>query len=79
MDTSMLGILAANAMEQVSDMYGDEAMVRTAAIVMEVDVGDDSHFLVISSEDRFWVQRALLKEGIETLDYLRGDVVDPES
>lgn len=64
-----LGLLTARAMEQLEERYGDqEVLLRTAAVVLEVESDDGSDILVCSTEPRSWVQIAFLDEGIRALE-----------
>lgn len=67
-DTGPLGILCAKVMDEVASEFGEDATVRTIALVVEVDRADSTWMLVRSTDDRLWVQRALLDEGIAFID-----------
>lgn len=67
-DTSMLGEIAAEAMERIAADFGDAATIRTVAIIAEIDVHDATHFYVASSDDRPWMQMAFLEQGIENIE-----------
>jgi hypothetical protein len=42
--------------------------VRTAALVIEVEHGEESETLVTATDDRLWVQVAFLREGVVVLE-----------
>jgi hypothetical protein len=70
-DTTSLGELAADTMTQVAADFGDDCYIRTAAVIVEVDSGPATHFLVRSTDDRPWVTQALLNEAFDSIATLR--------
>lgn len=67
MDTTPIGLLAQAAMEKLdAEDYPESVTIRSAALIVDVDGGD--RVLVAATEDRAWVQIALLKEAIWTVE-----------
>lgn len=69
MDTSTIGSFFAQMMEQLGEEFDDDAFIRSFAVVLEVDDGDDSLIHVCGSDDRSWAQEALLREGRRALKH----------
>jgi hypothetical protein len=63
-DTSLVGHVAAELMDQVSEQFGDNAAVETVAVVVEVrhfdGEQDATTITCVSSEPRAWAQSGLL-------------------
>jgi hypothetical protein len=68
MNTQPLGVLCARALEMLGDRYEGDALVRTAALVIEVEHGEEQETLVTATDDRLWVQVAFLREGVVVLE-----------
>ena len=64
-DTSAIGRHAAEAMETIETHEG-ETTVRTVAIIVEVDRGEETALIIRSTEDRAWALEAFLAT---TLDW----------
>lgn len=70
MDTSSVGLVAAELMERIQDDYGDGVEVGTVAVVVELDLpaseeNDDMGATEITcrcSDDRRWVQAGLFEQ-----------------
>jgi hypothetical protein len=64
-DTSMVGHVAADLMDQVSERFGEDATVETVAVVVEVRHPDgDTEATTITcgcSDERAWAQSGLLR------------------
>ncbi len=64
-DTSILGSLAADVMEQIEGLYGGEAELGTVAIIAEINVEDDefgTNVIVYKcSDSRRWIQMGLFE------------------
>ena len=71
MDTTPIGLLAQAAMEKLDELDLESECIRSAALVIDVDGGD--RVLVASTEDRPWVQVALLQEAIWSIEEERDD------
>ncbi len=64
-DTTLVGQVAAELMEQVSEQFGDEASVHTVAVVVDVhhpegEEGDSTTITCACSDPRAWAQAGLL-------------------
>lgn len=68
MDATVLGLFASQVMEKIGEDFDGDADIRTVAIVVEVDTGEDTHILVACDEDRPWVQKEFLHQAIDTLE-----------
>lgn len=66
MDTSALGKLAAELMEEIADVEGE---LRTVAIVFEVDEEESTRIDYKCNDDRRWVQRAFFDEAMASVDF----------
>lgn len=78
-DTGAVGILAANAMEQLAERYESTATVREIGLVIEVlDEERRSTFHVICTDERGWVKEALLDEGIAVIHDAEAEARAPE-
>lgn len=65
-DTRVVGHVAADLMEQVSEQFGDEATVETVAVVVEVRHPDQPSGAATTitcscSDHRAWAQSGLLR------------------
>lgn len=68
-DCSSIGECAAQAMQDVADEHDREGnRVRTVAIVVEVDRGEDTTLLIRSTEDRRWTLTAFLATAADWLE-----------
>ena len=72
-DTTMVGHVAADLMEQVSERFGEDATVDTVAVVVEVRHPDgDSEATTITcgcSDHRAWAQSGLLRFAAELVEH----------
>lgn len=76
MDTSPLGRLTAQMMEQLEAAYGDSHSLRTVAIIAECDSPTDGKIIVGCSDDRPWVWEAFLHEALGTVERRRDALHD---
>ncbi|MBM3667128.1 MAG: hypothetical protein FJW90_06540 [Actinobacteria bacterium] len=65
-DTTLVGHVAADLMERISDQFGEEATVETVAMVIEVrhSDGEEREATTITcscSDPRAWAQAGLLR------------------
>lgn len=72
MDSSSLARLTASLMEELDRDFVDGAKVGTVAIIAAVEHGEgeerESTIVLTSTDERAWVQRALLSEGFMALE-----------
>lgn len=64
---AFIGQAAAELMDDLAQAYGEDCEVTVAAIVCEVRKDGSLEIVVRSTDDRWWVQAALLWQGIETV------------
>lgn len=70
MDTSVIGQFIAQLMEQLTEDWPDGSTISDVAVVVDLIRADGEEILLTACTDkRAWVQRALLDEGLATLDY----------
>lgn len=77
-DTSVLGQLAAEVMDEVLAAYGEEEdfTLRTAAVIVEVDSARSGHIIVKCSDDRPWVLEAFMGEAIDMVGRMRAGMLE---
>jgi hypothetical protein len=72
-DTSMVGHVAADLMEQVAERFGEDATVETVAVVAEVHHSDgEEEATTITcgcSDHRAWAQSGLLRFAARLVDH----------
>jgi hypothetical protein len=68
MDSPVIGELCLRIMERVDAKYGDEAVVRDVALIVEIDGRDATFIEVACSDDRPRNQRSLLEAGLDWID-----------
>lgn len=72
-DLSHLGLKAAELMEHIASVYGEDAEVRTVLLCVEVDTGDATE-IVTAGDDRPWLQVAFLEETLATVEARRSEL-----
>ena len=78
-DLNELAQLSGKLIDKIDDLYGDQAILRTIMIIVEVDVGDDdTHLIRFSSDDRAWVQERFLELVLDETERKRENVEDDE-
>jgi hypothetical protein len=78
MDAGSLGMFTAAVMEQIEERFGDEAVLRTVAVVAEVDTGPATEILVTCDDDRPWMQIAFLHEAVDSLEARLAAMLDED-
>ena len=63
-DVSCIGLHAQEAMEAI-ETHEHETVVRTVAIIVEVDRGEETALIIRSTEDRAWALEAFLSTALE--------------
>ena len=81
---SMIGTLAMEYAEQITETYGEDAKVATVAIVAEIFAGDGETFIdtieYACTDPRRWLQLALLSEAVGQAEERNADrVAEAES
>ena len=68
MDTTRVGTIAAELMENISEKYGEDATLGVVAVVVELDVPasdenehGETHIVYRCSEPRRWIQAGLFE------------------
>lgn len=70
LDTTKLGEIAAGMMERLAESYEDyDVEVGTVALIVEVRSGEWTAVTYRCSDDRSWVQRGLMHEGLRAVGY----------
>jgi hypothetical protein len=64
-----MGQFVADFMDQINEDFGDEAVIRTFAVVAEVDHDESTTLLVNCDDDRAWVQVEFLNQALDALQY----------
>lgn len=71
-DTTDVGKLTAEFMDQIEADYGSDASIGTVAIVVEVDVPDDgpgaTQICYRCSDGRRWLQAGLFRKAMQAAD-----------
>lgn len=67
LDTTMLGNTVVEAMNELGDEFS-EGVVRSVAIVVEVDDGSKPTLWRVYGDDRKWLQRIHLEMGLGQVD-----------
>jgi hypothetical protein len=72
-DTSAVGHVAADLMEQVADQFGEDAAVETVAVIVEVrhpdeQEGQSTTITCSCSDQRAWVHSGLLRFAAELVE-----------
>jgi hypothetical protein len=78
MDTKPLLEFAMRLSEALEESFGDDAILRDVAFVCDIEDGDDTVVFPFCTDPRRWVGRALLDEGITTLDAIPREGVEGE-
>lgn len=70
LDTTKLGEIAAGMMERLAESYEDhDVEVGTVALIVEISSGDWTAVTYRCSDNRSWVQRGLMNEGVRAIDH----------
>jgi len=69
MDTTKLGELAAQFMEELTEEYGDNEEEEIDMVVMAVELKDSESTVIVtkSSDDRAWVEAAFFEAASESI------------
>jgi hypothetical protein len=79
MEVFEMGQFVADFMDQINEDFGDEAVIRTFAVVAEVDHDESTTLLVNCDDDRAWVQMEFLNQAIDGLEHRMETLRDRDS
>lgn len=69
LDTTRLGEIAANMMESLAESYEThDVSVGEVALIVEIRSGDWTAVTYRCTDERAWVQRGLIRQGIDAVD-----------
>lgn len=72
----VIGARAMEAMETVTDLFGEDARIRVAAVAVEVDCPSTTAIIWKCSDDRPWVCEKFLQEASDAIHRAIDDEIE---